>query len=69
MRHVDGSPVKSDAERERVIQCLEAGIERRVSEVRTYAIFHPKNSYGSEWKLQPYLFVYDPLKNKKGNIV
>ncbi|CAA3017058.1 ACT domain-containing ACR4-like [Olea europaea subsp. europaea] len=32
MRHVDGSPVKSDAERERVIQCLEAAIERRVSE-------------------------------------
>ena len=33
VRHVDGSPVKSDAERERVIQCLEAAIERRVSEV------------------------------------
>ncbi|KAM7484459.1 hypothetical protein LguiA_000468 [Lonicera macranthoides] len=32
IRHVDGSPVKSDAERERVIQCLEAAIERRVSE-------------------------------------
>ena len=33
LRHIDGSPVKSDAERERVIQCLEAAIERRVSEV------------------------------------
>lgn len=32
IRHVDGSPVNSDAERERVIQCLEAAIERRVSE-------------------------------------
>ncbi|KAK7837329.1 act domain-containing protein acr4 [Quercus suber] len=32
IRHIDGSPVKSDAERERVIQCLEAAIERRVSE-------------------------------------
>ncbi|XAR65312.1 [Protein-PII] uridylyltransferase [Bertholletia excelsa] len=32
IRHVDGSPVKSDAERERLIQCLEAAIERRVSE-------------------------------------
>ncbi|KAJ8574354.1 hypothetical protein K7X08_026159 [Anisodus acutangulus] len=32
IRHVDGSPVKSDAERQRVIQCLEAAIERRVSE-------------------------------------
>ncbi|XP_057963010.1 ACT domain-containing protein ACR4-like [Malania oleifera] len=32
IRHIDGSPVKSEAERERVIQCLEAAIERRVSE-------------------------------------
>ncbi|XP_044491411.1 ACT domain-containing protein ACR4-like [Mangifera indica] len=32
IRHIDGSPVKSDAERERVMQCLEAAIERRVSE-------------------------------------
>ncbi|KAL5553576.1 hypothetical protein UlMin_040977 [Ulmus minor] len=32
IRHVDGSPVKSDAERQRVIHCLEAAIERRVSE-------------------------------------
>ncbi|KAK2983905.1 hypothetical protein RJ640_008064 [Escallonia rubra] len=32
IRHIDGSPLKSDAERQRVIQCLEAAIERRVSE-------------------------------------
>ncbi|KAI3978106.1 hypothetical protein MKX01_032483 [Papaver californicum] len=32
IRHIDGSPVNSDAERERLIQCLEAAIERRVSE-------------------------------------
>ncbi|OVA16917.1 ACT domain [Macleaya cordata] len=32
IKHIDGSPVNSDAERERVIQCLEAAIERRVSE-------------------------------------
>ncbi|KAE9615461.1 putative [Protein-PII] uridylyltransferase [Lupinus albus] len=32
IRHIDGSPVKSDAERQRVILCLEAAIERRVSE-------------------------------------
>ncbi|KAH1074345.1 hypothetical protein J1N35_026673 [Gossypium stocksii] len=32
IRHLDGSPVKSDAERQRVTQCLEAAIERRVSE-------------------------------------
>lgn len=32
IKHIDGSPVKSDAERQRVIQCLEAAIVRRVSE-------------------------------------
>ncbi|MFS7993506.1 putative [Protein-PII] uridylyltransferase [Helianthus anomalus] len=32
IRHIDGSPVKSEAERQRVIQCIEAAIERRVSE-------------------------------------
>lgn len=32
IRHIDGSPVKSEAERQRVIQCLEAAIQRRVSE-------------------------------------
>lgn len=32
IRHIDGSPVNSEAERERVIQCLEAAIERRVCE-------------------------------------
>ncbi|CAN1850097.1 ACT domain-containing protein ACR6 [Linum perenne] len=32
IRHVDGLPISSDAERERVIQCLEAAIERRAYE-------------------------------------
>ncbi|KAL6570964.1 ACT domain-containing protein acr4 [Orobanche gracilis] len=32
IRHIDGSPVKSDAERQRVVQCLEAAILRRVSD-------------------------------------
>lgn len=32
IRHVDGLPVSSEAERERVIQCLEAAIERRACE-------------------------------------
>lgn len=32
IRHIDGFPVNSEGERERVIQCLEAAIERRVSE-------------------------------------
>ena len=36
VRHVDGSSVKSDAERQRVIQCLEAAIERSVSVVKNF---------------------------------
>ncbi|KAF5741187.1 ACT domain-containing protein ACR4-like [Tripterygium wilfordii] len=32
IRHVDGCPISSEAERERVIHCLEAAIERRISE-------------------------------------
>ncbi|CAN0925065.1 ACT domain-containing protein ACR6 [Linum grandiflorum] len=32
IRHVDGLPISSEAERERVIQCLEAAIERRAYE-------------------------------------
>ncbi|XP_072992675.1 ACT domain-containing protein ACR6-like isoform X1 [Typha latifolia] len=32
IRHVDGHPMSSEAERSRVIQCLEAAIERRASE-------------------------------------
>lgn len=32
MRHVNGLPVRSEAERQRLIQCLEAAIERRASE-------------------------------------
>ncbi|XP_059669953.1 ACT domain-containing protein ACR6 [Cornus florida] len=32
IRHVDGLPIRSEAERERVVKCLEAAIERRASE-------------------------------------
>ncbi|KAJ4821836.1 hypothetical protein Tsubulata_018552 [Turnera subulata] len=32
IRHVDGSPISSEAERQRVINCLEAAIRRRTSE-------------------------------------
>ncbi|XP_072961069.1 ACT domain-containing protein ACR6-like [Typha angustifolia] len=32
IRHVDGHPISSEAERQRVIQCLEAAIERRTAE-------------------------------------
>ena len=33
VRHADGSPIRSEAERERVCQCLQAAIERRSLEV------------------------------------
>lgn len=33
IRHIDGSPFKSDAERQRVTEYLETAIERRVSMV------------------------------------
>lgn len=32
IRHTDGSPISSEAERQRVIQCVQASIERRVTE-------------------------------------
>ncbi|KAG9445367.1 hypothetical protein H6P81_016707 [Aristolochia fimbriata] len=32
IRHTDGTPISSEAERQRVIQCLQAAIERRASE-------------------------------------
>lgn len=32
IRHSDGSPISSEAERQRVIQCLQAAIDRRTSE-------------------------------------
>lgn len=38
VRHVDGSPMNTEAERLRVIQCLEGAIERRVSEVTVHQL-------------------------------
>ncbi|KAM0934867.1 putative [Protein-PII] uridylyltransferase [Dioscorea sansibarensis] len=32
IRHVDGSPIQSESDRKRMIQCLQAAIERRTSE-------------------------------------
>lgn len=37
IRHVDGSPISSEAERQRVINCLEAAIRRRTPEVQMFA--------------------------------
>ncbi|CAK9175139.1 unnamed protein product [Ilex paraguariensis] len=39
IRHVDGVPICSEAERERVMQCLEAAIERRASEGMELELF------------------------------
>ena len=33
IRHTDGTPISSEAERQRVIQCLQASVERRTSQV------------------------------------
>jgi hypothetical protein len=33
IRHVDGHPVRADAERTRLVRCLEAAVERRASNV------------------------------------
>lgn len=47
IRHIDGSPVNSEAERQRLIQCLGAAIERRVSEVssRFVSPFNPMSVF------------------------
>lgn len=33
IRHKDGTPISSEPEQQRVIQCLQAAIQRRASEV------------------------------------
>lgn len=33
IRHRDGTPISSEPERQRVIECLQAAVERRASEV------------------------------------
>ena len=38
IRHVDGRTLDSEAERQRVIQCLRAAIKRRVTEVSANVI-------------------------------
>lgn len=42
IRHVDGRALNTESEKERVIKCLEAAIERRVSEVIAYTIDYLK---------------------------
>ncbi|PWA49314.1 ACT domain-containing protein [Artemisia annua] len=36
--HIDGTPISSEAEKQRVIMCLRAAIERRVSKVAVFSI-------------------------------
>lgn len=37
IRHTDGTPISSEPERQRVILCLQAAVERRESQVMFYA--------------------------------
>ncbi|OMO80971.1 hypothetical protein COLO4_23848 [Corchorus olitorius] len=45
IRHADGTPISSEPERHRVIQCLQAAVERRASEVYIYIYFDSKSSF------------------------
>lgn len=44
IRHIDGCPVSSEGERQRLIHCLEAAIRRRSTEV-TFETFN--STFGS----------------------
>ncbi|XP_071707584.1 ACT domain-containing protein ACR8-like [Rutidosis leptorrhynchoides] len=41
IRHIDGTPISSEAEKQRVIMCLRAAIERRASEGVRLELFKP----------------------------
>ncbi|XP_076955302.1 ACT domain-containing protein ACR8-like [Bidens hawaiensis] len=41
IRHIDGSPISSEAEKQRVIMCLESAIERRASEGVRLELYKP----------------------------
>ncbi|XP_076960408.1 ACT domain-containing protein ACR8-like [Bidens hawaiensis] len=41
IRHIDGSPISSEAEKQRVIMCLKSAIERRASEGVRLELFKP----------------------------
>ncbi|KAJ0509139.1 putative [Protein-PII] uridylyltransferase [Helianthus annuus] len=40
-RHIDGSPISSEAEKQRVIMCLKAAVERRAPEGVRLELFKP----------------------------
>lgn len=41
IRHIDGSPISSEAEKQRVIMCLKAAIERRAPEGMRLELYKP----------------------------
>jgi hypothetical protein len=47
IRHVDGHPVRSDAERARLVRCLEAAVERRASNVCMISLVRRPTSMAS----------------------
>ncbi|KAG2702789.1 hypothetical protein I3843_06G099800 [Carya illinoinensis] len=56
IRHMDGYPVSSEAERQRVIHCLEAAIKRRTSEVKKWT--PPAGGRGGVW-LGEFKYIHD----------
>lgn len=63
IRHTDGTLISSEPERQRVIQCLQASIERRASEVLIVLISHTTIALLS-WSFLIYAFI-SLLVNKK----
>ncbi|KAE8663366.1 SWI/SNF complex subunit SWI3A [Hibiscus syriacus] len=47
LRHVDGFPISSEAEQQRVMECLEAAIERRTKDVRGYRLIKSSQNFSS----------------------
>ncbi|KAF9685736.1 hypothetical protein SADUNF_Sadunf03G0085100 [Salix dunnii] len=57
IRHADGTPISSEPERQRVIQCLQAAVERRASEVIVLFHFIVSFSVGDYALVRPILQV------------
>ncbi|GJZ70062.1 ACT domain-containing protein ACR8-like protein [Tanacetum coccineum] len=47
IRHIDGTPISSEAEKQRVTLCLRAAIERRASEGTALNIFYITDAFGN----------------------
>ncbi|RLN03257.1 ACT domain-containing protein ACR6-like isoform X2 [Panicum miliaceum] len=62
VRHVDGHPARSDAERSRLVRCLEAAVERRASDVGNLLTRRPPSTSScvppsSPWQVTPLLAI------------